>query len=258
MLKGLYPVIRGRVVQQPHCPPATVPDFDPVRTQTVQATALFGAGWIDLISDKAIRHNQRSRQMDAITREFRLDFGSVPTGRVPAPDDGRVGKFGWKGQTADLKEFVATACANELGLGTPTVPQATPLVASPGETVPDLDKKQVRALVAFVKTLPKPVETPPADAAGRETAAHGKELFRSVGCAACHVPDLGGVKGVYSDFLLHRLDDGIPDPGAPGYGVPVPEVPFPDDLPKLDEWKTPALWGVADSAPYFHDGARRH
>ena len=21
-----------------------------------------------------------------------------------------------------------------------------------------------------------------------------------------------------------------------------------------EEWKTPALWGVADSAPYFHDG----
>ena len=34
-------------------------------------------------------------------------------------------------------------------------------------------------------------------------------------------------------------------------GVP----PLPDDYPKPDEWKTPPLWGVADSAPYFHDGA---
>ena len=32
------------------------------------------------------------------------------------------------------------------------------------------------------------------------------------------------------------------------------ESPRPDDLPKPEEWKTPPLWGVADSAPYFHDG----
>ena len=24
--------------------------------------------------------------------------------------------------------------------------------------------------------------------------------------------------------------------------------------PRPEEWKTPPLWGVADSAPYFHDG----
>ena len=36
-----------------------------------------------------------------------------------------------------------------------------------------------------------------------------------------------------------------------------PEVacPLASPLPQPDEWKTPPLWGVADSAPYFHDGA---
>ncbi len=33
-----------------------------------------------------------------------------------------------------------------------------------------------------------------------------------------------------------------------------PEFPVPSKHPRPDEWKTPMLWGVADSAPYFHDG----
>jgi hypothetical protein len=40
---------------------------------------------------------------------------------------GRIGKFGWKGQTATLSEFVQAACANELGLGNPNHPQPAPL-----------------------------------------------------------------------------------------------------------------------------------
>ena len=31
--------------------------------------------------------------------------------------------------------------------------------------------------------------------------------------------------------------------------------PRPDDGAEPNEWKTPALWGVADSAPYWHDGS---
>jgi cytochrome c peroxidase len=80
-----------------------------------------------------------------------------------------------------------------------------------------------------------------------------------VGCAVCHVPDLGGVKGIYTDFLLYALED-PPRPGSggsyetgPSPLLGLPERP--DSEPKSGEWKTPALWGVADSAPYMHDGS---
>lgn len=250
-LKQMYPVVPPQVVGTEGCR-MTIPGFDPVRTQSVNPTALFGAGWIDLISDKAILKNKRSRQVNAIGRELKLEFGNVPVGRTATTEDGRLGKFGWKGQFATLPEFVAAACANELGLGTPTMAQAAPLSAPGYTSPPDLDKKQFRALVAFVKTLPKPVENP----ANEPTAAHGKELFHSVGCAICHVPNMGGVKGVYSDFLLYSLDD--PSAAVEGYGPPPKQLNLPErpeHLAKLEEWKTPALWGVADSAPYFHDGA---
>ena len=57
------------------------------------------------------------------------------------------------------------------------------------------------------------------------------------------------MQGVYSDFSLHSLTD-----NQNGGYVKETDVPLPSSHPSLDEWKTPPLWGVADSAPYFHDG----
>ena len=116
----------------------------------------------------------------------------------------------------------------------------------------DLDATQFRALVGYCDTLPRPLEILPDDPKGRDQAVRGKVLFGQIGCAGCHTPDMGGVSGVYSDFLLHRVVH--TRTAASGYSE-VPPLPLPDDYPQPDEWKTPALWGVADSAPYFHDGA---
>src|SRR5262245_8993739 len=255
LVRQRFPVIKGGTRVVNHCT-INVADLDPLHTDQVQTTSLFGAGWIDRISDKAIVTARRKHLLTGLIQEFKLDFDSIPPGRARRLPDGRIGKFGWKGQFATLEEFVAAACANEIGLGTPPTKQATP-ISSPGyapDAPADLTRKQFNAMVAFCETLPRPVESAPASAGERERAGHGKKIFSSVGCAVCHTPDMGGVKGVYSDFLLHRLDDGIPDNGGPGYGS-VPEVPLPDEFPRLDEWKTPPLWGVADSAPYMHDGS---
>lgn len=255
-LRKAYPIVKGRTIPPApgSCSSATVvPDYDPVHTQSVQTTALFGAGWIDLISDRAILRNARNRTVRTVAKEMTLDFDSVPVGRVRQVRGG-VGKFGWKSQFATLEEFVASACANELGLGTPATEQARPLSAPNYSAEPDLTKQQFRSLLAFVKTLPKPVE-----AGGTASAPRGKELFGTIGCAVCHVPDMGGVKRVYSDFLLYTLDDPPPPGGGSEYGVgPSPLFGLPErpsDDPKPNEWKTPPLWGVADSAPYMHDGS---
>lgn len=266
-LRRTYPIVRGETVVPPRSPgmpdcgpsgPTRTPDRDPLRTESVQTTALFGAGWIDRISEKAILFNARSRAASAVVKELAMDFGQIPVGAVRTLPDGRVGKFGWRAQFATLEEFVATACANEIGLGTELVPQPNPLTApnlSPQK--PDLSRKQFRQLMAFVDTLPKPVEMTPASPTEQAAAARGKELFNGIGCAICHVPDLGGVSGVYSDFLLYVLDDPHPvtPEGGGRYGPPpFPDRPRPKDLPPPEEWKTPPLWGVADSAPYMHDG----
>jgi CxxC motif-containing protein (DUF1111 family) len=232
-----------------------IPAFDPVRTDSVQATALFGSGWVDRISSKAILSNSRSNLYSGMVREMNLDFSKIPSGRPRMLSGGRVGKFGWKAQFATLEEFVAAACANELGLGTPKSEQARPInKPNYADVEPDLNRKQFRALVAFVDTLPRPIEGVSESLVERQAAERGRQLFTEVGCAVCHVPDMGGVKAVYSDFLLHRLNDPTPGGGDPYGGPPRPDRPLNSDQPDPDEWKTPALWGVADSAPYMHDG----
>ena len=259
-LKARYPVIKFPPPPPPppgHCGyiPTQKPDVDPIRTLSVQTTAMFGIGWIDRISTRAILHNYRGRAFRANISEMKMDFDTIPTGRVSFLADGRIGRFGWKANFATLEEFVAAACANELGLGTPTSAQAEPLKQTANHDVPpDLNKKQFASLMAFCDTLPRPVEIVPSTSSGEQLAKHGKTLFASTGCATCHVPDIGGVKGVYSDFLLYSLEEPLPNGGAYGPEPPV-ENARPSWVPRPDEWRTPPLWGVADSAPYLHDGS---
>jgi len=264
VLRKLFPVNRAitttRSVEMANCPPTiqrTTADFDPLRTISTQSSAIFGSGWIDLISEKAIVQNFRRRSFQGLTQELAMNFDGVPLGRLRTLPDGRIGRFGWKAQFATLEDFTATACANEIGLGTPMKPQACSVATKAKPEVPaDLDKKQFQQLVAFVSTIPRPVETMPTDAKTATSAKHGEELFAKVGCTTCHVPDLGGVKGMYTDFLLYSLDEPLP-PGGGGspYGpAPLPEFPRPEGEPPPSDWRTPPLWGVADSAPYFHDG----
>jgi CxxC motif-containing protein (DUF1111 family) len=60
------------------------------------------------------------------------------------------------------------------------------------------------------------------------------------------------VAGIYSDLLLHSV-------GTAGsvmyYGSRLGPPPKDFDIVRSDEIRTPPLWGLADSAPYLHDGS---
>lgn len=229
-----------------HC--NVIPFPEGIHISQRNTPALFGAKLIDEIPERDIIANERKE---------RLKWGLAPSDNEVAPvgrahrlADGRIGRFGWKAQTASLSDFVQNACANELGLSNPGHPQPTPLNKPKYQQVGmDLTLDQCNQLTAFVASLPRPKEVD-ADASAHD----GKKVFANIGCANCHTPDLGSVPGIYSDLLLHRM--GQPLQGGGSYGQPPPEDPNskPHDGPLADEWRTPPLWGVADSAPYMHDG----
>lgn len=210
---------------------------------------LFGAGLIDAIPVQALR--------DAAARSARDVRGrvSIVGVRYESGSDREetVGRFGWKAQVASLKDFVESACANELGLEVPTHHQArSPLDASKKAPGLDLTQDECDALTAYVASLPAPVERgAPAGKGEQPDISAGRALFARAGCTACHLPRLGPVEGIYSDLLLHRMGADLADPGHYGTDSIATGVTAGAEG---EEWRTPPLWGFRDSGPYLHDG----
>jgi CxxC motif-containing protein (DUF1111 family) len=201
--------------------------------------ALFGAGLIDAIPDEVL--------IDA-ARRHHPGFSGVK-GRAARLSDGRIGRFGWKAQTARLDTFVRSACANELGLQNPGHTQPPdPLRPNYEAQGIDLTDAECTSLTAYVANLPAPVGFRETSASRREHLVMGRKTFTRIGCAACHSPELGDAKGIYSDLLLHDMGGDLDDAGQ-SYGSSNSSI-----LVKATEWRTPPLWGLRDSAPYLHDG----
>jgi mono/diheme cytochrome c family protein len=229
-------------------------------------TALFGLGLVDTISEQDI---------NAAAMKQALNAPDVK-GRVSRLKDGRIGRLGWKGQTANVEDFVLNACAVELGLEVPGHSQAnSPQAPKYRTTGLDLTADECSALVAYVRALPRPIEREASSPAEAKHIAAGKAAFTSVGCASCHTPKLGSVAGLYSDLLLHDMGDDMADDGSYSDGFDDgSDDPFGPDVDPIAanaakdkpapsraargasqrEWRTPPLWGFRDSGPYLHDG----
>ncbi|GEM_PF-3213066 len=136
-------------------------------------------------------------------------------------------RFGSRGQTASLHDFVFAAFAFELGVST----SKHCVTASPCR--PGISDAQVNDVVTFLRFL----SPPPARSAGK-----GAEHFRNLNCDNCHTPisrtdfdaplSLAGMTfAAYTDQKFHSLG-------------PSPKI------------VTPPLWGLSSvGPPYWHDGS---
>ena len=178
---------------------------------------------------------------------------SIPAGvrgRVNVLPDGRIGRFGWKAQTATLVEFMGEAFRDEIGVTNPLAPDD--LVDGCGANImkPEMDAVPLTALVAFLNTL-----DPPATPVPVCSTLPGATVFSTVGCANCHkatyvVPGSTNVFGttvpsltarLYSDLLLHDMGPGLADG-------------FQQGSASGSEFRTAPLWGVSDRVHFLHDG----
>ncbi len=204
---------------------------------------LIGLGLLEAVPEATLRELADPDDAD----------GDGISGRVNMvwdPEQGAtvVGRFGWKANTSTLHLQVAAAFENDIGLSSIVFPDFD------GQR--DLADLQLEDTTFFTSTIAVP------RAAERDSAAQdGRALFRTLGCASCHIPTLETgphpIDAVanqrihpYTDLLLHdlgdRLTDGRPDFVAEGV-----------------EWRTPPLWGiglttvVSPMATYLHDGRAR-
>ncbi|WP_394824771.1 di-heme oxidoredictase family protein [Pendulispora albinea] len=180
-----------------------------------QTPTIFGAGLVDAIPEESIRALADAQDRDGEVR-----------GTVSVLAGGNVGRFGWKGQMASLSDFVEDAFTNELGLPTSELAKA-------------LGPSAFDDVVYFLGKLAPPMRRalPP------EMAARGEAAFSAAGCASCHTPMLRTRAGepvpLFSDLLLHDV--------------------APKNAPLIVQngtrsFRTPPLWGLPSTAPYFHDG----
>src|SRR5437588_7248880 len=239
------PVIQASVTPALHAALGT--DREPVpaaATDTaVRTTAsLLGFGLLEAVPDAEILAlaDPADRNGDGIS------------GRPNRTADGRVGRFGRKGQVATLGEFTAEAFVNEMGITSPTEPRAqtidgAPLPAGVDPTPdPELTQDAVDATTAFIRLL-----APPAPLPRTFVEERGRVTFVLIGCAGCHVPALvTGFNRVpalnlkivraYTDLLLHDMGPGLADICL-GQARPA-------------EYRTEPLMGLRFKTVFLHDG----
>ena len=192
-----------------------VPTPPPNASQRI-APPLYGLGLIEQIPDASIRAACRTGHVDTAKAQ-----GSLPKNVVA--------RFGVKPFLGTVMDFVGGALFSESSV-------TNALEGTPDDDAlpdPEVDMKFVATLAAYVRGLQQP---------GRNgNDPDGAAAFRSFGCGGCHVPDMPPAIGVFSDFCVHAMGEGLAD------GI------F-DHEAKGDEFRTTPLWGLRFKKLFLHDG----
>jgi CxxC motif-containing protein (DUF1111 family) len=216
---------------------------DTTRHGVRQAPALRGLGRLAEVPDEAILALADPDDLDGDGVSGRVNFVTGKDART------RVGRFGLKAASADLRHQVELAFLLDLGMSTSAFPaewgdcltgtcRAAPAGGGPGD--PEIRDDLATMLTAYLASVPPP-SAPPEDKTGRS-------LFAATGCASCHVPALPSASGdvrAFTDLLLHDLGPAL-DGGATEPGV------------AATEWRTAPLWGIRHAlragTGLLHDG----
>lgn len=175
-----------------------------------------------------------------------------------------IGRFGWKANQPTLTQQNAAAALGDIGLTTSLNPaencsgaQASCAAAINGGA-PEVSDEFLKKLTLYTMTIAVPQQR----GASNPDVQRGARLFRSFGCAACHMPTLvtGENKDfpelsnqtihAFTDLLLHDMGQGLADNR-------------PDFEATGDEWRTAPLWGlglvptVNGHDRLLHDGRAR-
>ena len=248
----------------------------------------YGSGGVELLGKEmtadlqALKDNAEANPgtvIDLVTKG--VNFGSIvfvsgtlDTSNVDGVDDDLVVRpFGRKGCCATVREFDTGAMQFHHGIQ-PVEVVGEGVDADGDGVANELLVGELSALHIFQVSLARP------GVRGRnKQTEHGRRLFSTMGCASCHIPSLQTERKV----LNVSFPEVPTDPSANAYftidlskrpplfrkagsGVEVnlfADLKRHDMGPGLAEstgdpldafFTTARLWGVADTAPYLHDG----
>jgi CxxC motif-containing protein (DUF1111 family) len=221
--------------------------FGPLGRETLlslrMAPPLSGLGFLEALTEETILARvERQAELGLMGRaNFVWNYSAQRT---------ILGRFGWKANQPSLRQQIASAFLNDLGVTSALFPAEncplpqTACRAFPRTTVPELKPEQLDALEFYVRMLAAPVRRNPDDPPVRR----GEHLFAAIGCDHCHLPAIADADSMihpYTDLLLHDMGEGLAD-GRPDFAA------GPRD------WRTAPLWGMGQQdGPYLHDGRAR-
>jgi CxxC motif-containing protein (DUF1111 family) len=219
-------------------------------------TPLFGAGLMEIISDRAIEGNRLA--FDAEKAELGISGRANHSG-----NDGTITRFGWKAQIKSLLIFSGEAYNVEMGITNDNfqterdenpncqfAPEPNSVTNTDAENPPEI-LSAIEQFGIFMRFLAP--ATPSRDTPGGATSiASGRQTFSDVGCVLCHTPRLmtGNTTiaalankrvNLYSDLLLHNMGPGLADDISQGQA-------------KGDEFRSAPLWGLGQRIFFLHDG----
>jgi len=213
----------------------------------------FGMGLIEAISEESILSHADPNDVngDGVSGRPNYVYDYITN------KSNCLGRIGWKAAVPNIKNQVAKALNEDIGITTSIFPVEYETTQQGGKI--ELHDSIVTALTFYMKTLAVPARRNVKD----ETIKLGQKLFKVSGCVKCHVdkhetstdvsfkPLSAQIIRPYSDFLLHDmgagLADGRPEFDATGY-----------------EWRTPPLWGIGltqrvnGNTNFLHDGRARN
>ena len=221
------PVARAHSIAELGAPcdlPTGVPPLANV-TSRRSAMTLRGTALMDAIAERDIVAAQAGEP-------------AAVRGKLNRLADGRLGRFGWKGQVPTLVEFMGDAFRDEMGVTNPLVPRDEERGCRAFSFGPEIDAVPLQDVAAFMSTLDPPV---PSAAC---LASAGATVFASAGCADCHKASFAGpgrTVNLYSDMLLHDMGPAFDDHFVAGAALG-------------SEWRTMPLWRISERVHFLHDG----
>lgn len=220
------------------------------------APPMFGLGLLEAVPESEITALQDPNDANGDGIKGKANYvWDVPT------NSKKLGRFGWKANTASILSQVAGALNQDMGITTSVLPVESSFGQAQYDGLkddPELPDSLLNAVKFYAQTLGVPARRNTTDA----TIKRGMQLFVLAKCVNCHkqtlttginvaMPSVSNqVIHPYTDMLLHDMGPGLADNR-------------PDFLAGGRDWRTPALWGVGlfetvnNPGYYLHDGRAR-
>lgn len=175
-----------------------------------------------------------------------------------------LGRFGWKCGAPSVKQQVAAAFLNDIGITSTLFPNENlngtqqQYASLPNGGSPEIPDEILNRVLFYTVALAMPARRKAQD----PQVLRGKALFNEIGCSACHVNQLKTGSSAhlsqlsnqtifpYSDFLLHDMGEGLADHRPEFYA-------------DGNEWRTAPLWAIGltqtvnGHTNFLHDGRAR-